>query len=282
MKISFDTPIYFIRHKFENDTRNSYALDFQNKNQIAIQLVGNEIKYWNNKSNNAQKSLKFKFIDYWFDILKSQDVLIVADYNTTKCKIGIFHKNNKIINDKNFKILQLSDCKDFDYSKYILLTIIRDRPGTISPVKSNIEYINCIFNKKEIPIKLECMHYKVQEQMCAEWLRIPEFAGDNAIQFQITPSGGSLADIDIYGVNNKGEMVIAQVTFQKYSTQNKSIIKKIDNLKKFENKHKILFALGENANIDGIDIISLENVFNDLNVGKTKSLIEAMIKLNLP
>jgi hypothetical protein len=231
MKINLDTPIYFIRHKFENDTKNGYAIDFQNKNQIAIQLVGDEIKYWNTKSiNKDQKSLKFKFIDYWFDILKNQDVLIVADYNSTKCKIGIFHKNNRILNDKNFKILQLSDCKDFDYAKYILLTIIRDRPGTISPVKSNIEYINCIFNKKEIPIKLECMHYKVQEQMCAEWLRIPEFAGDNAIQFQITPSGGSLADIDIYGINKKGEKVIVvNILHRKIFSVYKLLVKSMNN-----------------------------------------------------
>jgi hypothetical protein len=108
--------------------------------------------------------------------------------------------------------------------------------------------------------------------MCYEWLK-----ENKKIHYLTLPIGRTMLSVDIVGVNENSKKVFAQVTF--HSDRSES---KITSLKQVGQARDELyyFCLGETKFEDGLQFVSIEEVFNyfkNTNTGTNflKSLVGA-------
>lgn len=273
-------PIYFIRHnikKYENIVDN-----LSKTNRIAIHVASNEEKKdWSNFLN--RKKLNMQLIQRWDGLCKcieKSDVIVISQYNSLGCKIGIIKKNTEwteLNKDKDFKVFEMKETKSINYSDFILLPVIIPISVTLSPIKSLRNYILYAYGKEKLKYCLENLHYKMQEQMCVEWLRSELCPSNLRIKYQLLQTGHNMRDIDIYGVNYAGNKIYGQVTF--YNTNNGKINKKIDKLKPYLKGNNIVIMFSnDDENLKGsILYISLKKVWEDLWNSEYQDMIKEMV-----
>lgn len=106
-------------------------------------------------------------------------------------------------------------------------------------------------------LQWEDLSTEQQEAACAEFLR---YRGGNhpRLHFLLLPVGRTLKDVDIYGLDNSGSEVLAQVTYHKPGS--KQFDEKLSRLKLYSNSHKdtklVYFCnCGEPSDSGGVHLI---------------------------
>lgn len=156
-----------------------------------------------------------------------------------------------------YKVVQLKNCREISYLEYPLLEAIQPRQVTISNWPSAKKYLESIFKNKKPPFEVQSLAPSQLEVICYEYLRMK-----GILEVLLLPIGRNLKDVDIVGINSKGEKIFAQVT---HTYNSKEILKKIGRLKHYESEgsHLIFFApesqIQQNAN--NVKYISIEDVF---------------------
>lgn len=281
-------PMYLIRVNLHD--RKKEVIDFFENDEIAILVdQDDEIKYWDYISNNSSSNVKPKqiqFINRWFTLTKllsESDVLIIAKYLYEKeiSKIGIIKKNTKIEERSGgFKVLKISHAKPLKNTKFPILNSIIPHQVTLSPIKQREELIHYLFseNYKKPEISVKNISPNLIELLCLEWLRsniISEKYKKYRIKYQYLRMGGNYADVDIFGKTYDNQKIACQIT----STKDKKLLEqKLEKLSSFESDIKILFC-NENSFIKkGVEIISIDDVWEELSKDTDyKNLLEFLI-----
>jgi len=101
-----------------------------------------------------------------------------------------------------------------------------------------------------------------QETICSEYLRNPDVKRCPKLEFLLLPIGGTLEDVDIYGLTDDGKKLFAQVTY--YEKSDRQCKQKRDDLRKYQGKgiRLVFFCRCENiSEEEGILFIPVEKVF---------------------
>ena len=183
----------------------------------------------------VEPKTEIEFIEGWWDDNKS--------------RLGIF------------KSLQLKKVKVVRESQLAHILVGRPRQGTIRKwrlIGNRIEYL---VNRKVLPQTIDSLLPSQQEVLCSEYLRLPQAVYQ--ISHLLIPVGGTMKDIDIWGVDVSGQLVYAQVTFLK--RDNTSLKIKLKQLKEYSQNGRnklIMFCDCENqVSDDGIVIFPIREAF---------------------
>jgi hypothetical protein len=255
----------FIRHKMRTTTE--ILEDLWDKRQIAIhyedKLSINPDDYEKAAAKNALKRLH-KYCN--------MGVVVGAVYRKIRpvdMLVGIIPKGSKItpINrygkDYIYKVVQLQNVKEISLRDYPLLAAIQPRLATIIGWPGAFDSLYSIVFDKPIPIRLENLSPGQLEVLCQEYLRMK-----NILKVLLLPIGRNLQDIDILGIGDDGNKVIAQVT---HSSQQSKIDSKLHILKQYKGQGgKLIFFGPKSCNIadSDVDYISIETVFGELRSNK--------------
>lgn len=280
----FEEPIYLARCNYTGKSASEIDYLYDN-NIVSICIEDDETpdkKYYNDliKGNNPPYNNKLPYIHRFvklINLVKEQDVIIIATYLGKNPKIGLIKKGTevfcKIGNEFKLFCLKMKSVyctpnlgeyiESIDLSSYPIIKSIIPQQVTISAVNQRKDAIYGIFYGVKYPLDLSLMTNSAIEIMCSEWLR-SRFANEKyRIFYQIIKTGGNFADIDILGANNENKIVAAQVS----NTTNINLVrKKIDKLKLFASHEKIMFSNVSNENLKKIDNclnIYIEDVWKD-------------------
>lgn len=282
--------VFVIRNNFNSEDEeliNEIREDMKSNYQVGI-LVDQEYEKADWEANKdlppkiKVENSKSQFISRWLNMEKAvikEDVLVVSTYlnSPNEIFIGILPKGSKRQRherNNDLFFLQLKEVEKFSTSEYPVLLSLLPQQTTISPYYKKSNLINALYSGEELPLKIENLSNRAVEIMCSEWMR--NFAErDTKIHCQISGVGGSIRDIDIYGLNNKNEEVVAQVTT---STNRELINKKAKRIAPFKNK--LLFSGLQNENsIQEIPHVSIQKVLDEMIKAGFKTMIEKMIKI---
>jgi len=266
-----DLPVYFIRHKWDNYEDGIKIVNIlEDEKRIAIHFNEEEKESFEEYSEENQNNKTFK--SAW-DILKDlrkSGAIVVANYHKGRCLIGEVEPNSKIEFlphsygvRRGYKTLRLRNTQTKKYSDFPLLPILFPPMRTISKLSNNKDkFVKCVYEGKELPFELDSLFPKIQEQMCVEWLRSKHCNPEFRLEYLLLGIGGTMEAIDIYGITNKEKELVAQVTFTK---ANKEIDIKKESLKTFskEDSIKLFFLRGDTRKEEGINFISLQDIWND-------------------
>lgn len=279
--------IYFIRHNFNQREIINPILEKQKR--IAIHFNDEEYTELEQFSNSA-KTNKFLNAWKWFSELRQNAGIVVAQYQSNYCYIGRVKPNTQVVfldelkteGLYGYKTLKMVSPQKVDYCQFPLLSAIRPMYSTISPIaERNYDYIMYAYEKEDLKFDLKNMHYKIQEQMCEEWLRSEICPQEYRIKYCLLKTGEYMEALDIYGRTYSGKKLFAQVTFAK----GRKAKKKKETLMTFasSNSIKIMFSTEDEtiAKSDhGIINISLLKVWEELSRNKKyNKMLKEMIGL---
>ena len=162
-----------------------------------------------------------------------------------------------------YKVVQLVNVKEVSYSVYPLLAAIQPRQGTITGWPSAEKYLLAILRERELARSVKSLHPSQLEVICYEFLKMR-----GILKALLLPIGRGLIDIDIYGLGESGERVLAQVT---HSTNRKVIRDKLTRLQEYQaNDSNLIFFAPKKSEINdaAIQHIAIEKVFSVLSKEK--------------
>lgn len=277
-----DCNVFLVRVNMKEEKLKHEIFD---NNQIGIHVISKQEKAtWNAIINSEKTKERSQVVERWFSLAKSikeNDALIICTCNSKdEIKIGMISKGTDFKShptDKTYKIFQLENVKVIDKnSNYVFSSLIPSHT-TISPIKKAAKKVIAKYEDKALPIELESLTDIGIEIICTEWLRL--FAKKEfRLKHQLLRTGGNFPTLDIYGLNNDGDEVAAQVT----STSNsKTILKKAKALEKINIANKILFCNMKEKEKSlipsSIQIVSTQKVFDDLLKKGYKQLLEKLL-----
>ncbi|MBI4846481.1 MAG: hypothetical protein HY810_08475 [Candidatus Omnitrophica bacterium] len=189
--------------------------------------------------------------------------------------VGVIKPDSTIkaekIKNNIYKVVSLHDVKEV---KSPLLLAIQPRQGTITEWPSAEKCLETIISGKVLPLDVNCLSPNQLEVICYEYLRKKKI-----LRVLLMPIGRTLRDVDIWGIDDKGQVVLAQVTFAKKS---KNIKEKIEKLKLQGAKNDKLFFFGRlEQKIDdkNMEYISIEEVFDDLKTSSETTYLSMLQKM---
>lgn len=301
-KIFEDEYVYFVRCNYTGLPA-KYINDLFKKNTISICIEDHENidqDYYSKLINDEEvkQNKKLLYIERFTKLAKlvrSNDVLVVASYSGKNTKIGLLKKGTAVVpdrkeNDKltlyclNLKSVYCNPVSinqkkhDIDLREYPLLKALVPANVTVSPLQKRAKAICRIYYGIKYPLELSLLSDEALEIMCTEFLRSHFQDESLRICYQITKTGGNLADVDILGVNKDNERIAAQVT----STKNiKLVDEKIKRIKDFPAEKKIIFSNGSTSlfmnDCRWIDIASVFESFKNDEFYRT--LLERLIEV---
>ncbi len=295
----FDQPVYFVRCNYTG-LHEKYIDDLfkQNTISICIQDHEKEDQDYYNKSMSDEKvkhNKELLYIDRFTKMAKlaqETDILVVAAYAGLNTKIGLLKKGSVVRPDRKESDELTLYCFDLksvycnpitinqkiesvDLREYPLLKALVPSTVTVSPIKKRAKAIYSIYYGMKYPLELSLLSDEALEVMCTEYLR-SRFSNDPwKIYYQITKTGGNLADVDIVGINKDNERVVAQVT----STKDLKLVEaKTKKLQDFPAERKIIFSLvGTDLFMNDCLWIDLAQVFGYFKNDKLyKTLLERL------
>lgn len=256
----FEEPIYLVRCNYTDKSASELEYLYEN-NIVSICIQEEETidqKYFDDliSGNNPPYNNKLPYIQRFVNIanlVKEQDVIVIASYLEKNPKIGLIKKGAEIFcrEGNGFKLFCLKmksvyctpnrgdQFDSIDLRTYPILKSIIPQQVTISAVNQRRIAIYGIYYGVKYPLDLSLMTDSAIEVMCTEWLR-SRFGNEKyRICYQIIRTGGNFADIDILGANNQNKIVAAQVS----NTSDINLVsKKIDKLNSFSSDEKIMFS----------------------------------------
>ncbi|WP_291105988.1 MULTISPECIES: hypothetical protein [unclassified Dysgonomonas] len=273
----FEEPIYLVRCNYTNKSASELEYLYEN-NIVSICIQEEETidqKYFDDliNGNNPPYNNKLPYIQRFVNLanlVKEQDVIVIASYLEKNPKIGLIKKGAEIFcrEGNGFKLFCLKmksvyctpnwgeQFDSIDLRTYPILKSIIPQQVTISAVNQRKNAIYGIYYGAKYPLDLSLMTDSAIEVMCTEWLR-SRFANEKyRIYYQIIRTGGNFADIDVLGANNQNKIIAAQVS----NTSDINLVsKKIDKLKSFSSDEKIMFSNVNRPDLKKID--DCRNIF---------------------
>lgn len=158
-----------------------------------------------------------------------------------------------------YKVVKLSDTVEVPYTRYPVLTALQPRRTTITGWPSAQRALQAAINGRSLPREVHSLDPNQLEVLCFEWLRTT-----GRISRLIMPIGRNMCDIDIFGINEAGQQVYAQVTHSTSDSENKE---KLDRLDFHANMKSSLFYFAPEGFITrkpGIQFVTIQRVFNEL------------------
>lgn len=280
----FEEPIYLVRCNYTG--KSASELEYLYENSIVSICIQEEEtidqKYFDDliSGNNPPYNNKLPYIQRFVNLanlVKEQDVIVIASYLEKNLKIGLIKKGSEMFcrEGNRFKLFCLKmksvyctpnwgeQLDSIDLRTYPILKSIIPQQVTISAVNQRKNAIYGIYYGTKYPLNLSLMTDSAIEVMCTEWLR-SRFANEkHRICYQIIRTGGNFADVDILGANNQNKIVAAQVS---NTTDINLVSKKIDKLKSFSSDEKIMFSNVHRPDLEKIDDcrnIFIGDVWND-------------------
>jgi hypothetical protein len=119
------------------------------------------------------------------------------------------------------------------------------------------KYLEAVLKGEKIPWLVGSLAPCQLEVICYEYLRLK-----GILKALVMPIGRTLRDIDIYGIADGGESIIAQVT---HSVSHRTIRGKLERLKKYQSADTILVFFGPKScrfQDAGVQYIAIESVFD--------------------
>lgn len=280
----FEEPIYLVRCNYTNKSTSELEYLYEN-NIVSICIQEEEtedLKYFDDliNGNNPPYNNKLPYIQRFVNLVnlvKEQDVIVIASYLEKNPKIGLIKKGAEMFckEGNGFKLFCLKmksvyctpnwgeQFDSIDLRTYPILKSIIPQQVTISAVNQRKSAIYGIYYGAKYPLDLSLMTDSAIEVMCTEWLR-SRFANEKyRICYQIIRTGGNFADIDILGANNQNKIVAAQVS---NTTDINLVSKKINKLKSFSSDEKIMFSNVNRPDLEKIDDclnIFIGDIWND-------------------
>lgn len=297
----FEEPIYLVRCNYTEKSASELEYLYENNIvSICIQDEQTEDKDYFDaliNANNPPYNNKLPYIQRFVslvDLVKEQDVIVIASFLGKNLKIGLIKKGtNMFCREGNEFELYCLDMKSvyctpnwgeqfdsIDLRTYPILKSIIPQQVTISAVNQRKNAIYGIYYGVKYPLDLSLMTDSAIEVMCTEWLRSRFANEEHRIYYQIIRTGGNFADIDVLGANNQNRTVAAQVS----NTADINLVsKKIDKLTSFTSDEKIMFSNVNRPDLDKVDgcrNIFIRDVWNDFySDSYYKVMLERLIAL---
>ena len=273
----FEEPIYLVRCNYTEKSASELEYLYEN-NIVSICIQKEETidqKYFDDliNGNNPPYNNKLPYIQRFVNLVnlvKEQDVIVIASYLEKNPKIGLIKKGAEMFckEGNGFKLFCLKmksvyctpswgeQLDSIDLRTYPILKSIIPQQVTISAVNQRKNAIYGIYYGAKYSLDLFLMTDSAIEVMCTEWLR-SRFANEKyRICYQIIRTGGNFADVDILGANNQNKIVAAQVS----NTSDINLVsKKINKLKSFSSDEKIMFSNVHRLDLEKID--DCRNIF---------------------
>jgi hypothetical protein len=280
----FEEPIYLVRCNYTEKSASELEYLYEN-NIVSICIQDEQMEdhdYFDAliNGNNPPYNNKLPYIQRFVslvDLVKGQDVIVIASFLGKNPKIGLIKKGTKMFcrEGNEFKLFCLEmksvyctpnwgeQFDSIDLRTYPILKSIIPQQVTISAVNQRKNAIYGIYYGAKYPLDLSLMTDSAIEVMCTEWLR-SRFANEKRrICYQIIRTGGNFADVDILGANNQNKIVAAQVS----NTSDINLVsKKIDKLNSFSSDEKIMFSMIHRPDlkkVGGCQNIFIGDVWND-------------------
>lgn len=267
----FKEPIYLVRCNYTGKSASELEYLYEN-NIVSICIQEEEAEDQNYfdaliNGNNPPYNNKLPYIQRFVslvDLVKEQDIIVIASYLGKNPKIGLIKKGSEMFCREGniFKLFCLEmksvyctpnwgeQFNSIDLRTYPILKSIIPQQVTISAVNQRKNAIYGIYYGAKYPLDLSLMTDSAIEIMCTEWLR-SRFASEKyRICYQIIRTGGNFADVDVLGANNENKMVAAQVS---NTTDINLVSKKTDKLKSFSSDEKIIFSNVNRPDLENID-----------------------------
>lgn len=255
----------FIRHKISSTPEILEKL--WERRQIAIHYENNRSTnpddYRDPAAKNALKRLH-KYCD--------QGAVVGAIYRQIRpahLLVGIIPKGSSVTYTDEFgdnyiyKIVQLQKAKEISLLDYPLLGAIQPRLAAITGWTEAFDLLYRIAFNIPVPINVKYLSPGQLEVICQEYLRMK-----GLLKFLLLPIGRNLQDIDIIGIGDDGNKILAQVT---HSSQVEKVDSKLQRLKQYKAQEiKLIFFGPKSCNITNSEVkyIPIETVFHDLQVTK--------------
>lgn len=280
----FEEPIYLVRCNYTE--KSASELEYLYENNIVSICIQDEqtedqdyfdaLINGNNPPYNNKLSYIQRFVSL-VDLVKEQDVIVIASFLGKNPKIGLIKKGSEMFckGGNEFKLFCLKmksvyctpnwgeEFDSIDLRTYPILKSIIPQQVTISAVNQRKNAIYGIYYGAKYSLDLSLMTDSAIEVMCTEWLRSRFANEEHRICYQIIRTGGNFADVDVLGANNQNRIVAAQVS----NTADINLVsKKIDKLTSFTSDEKIMFSNVNRPDLDKIDgcrNIFIKDVWND-------------------
>lgn len=158
-----------------------------------------------------------------------------------------------------YKTVELTDTVEVPYTRYPVLMALQPRQTTLTGWPSAQKALQAAIKGRSLPREVSSLDPNQLEVLCYEWLRT-----NGHLARLIMPIGRSMCDIDIFGMNDAGHHVYAQVT---HSTSPDTNDEKLDRLLSHKNRKATLFYFAPQSfrtKRQGIRVVPIQEVFSDL------------------
>jgi hypothetical protein len=274
---------YFIRHTESIDIDEKTRERIWKERRIAIHFPGKANGKLGRQDNVSSDPDDYspkrgrKQMRALAELARTGGFVCAEHYGHKRCMLGLVKPKSKIElmrghwGTRNgmpgkvavLKTLKLHKIKMVHPTESAAFLAGRPRMGTISPWYSVGKLIGSIVNREVIKPSLELLLPPQQEVMCGEFLRTIDSTRLNLPQMTqlLLPVGGTLRDVDIWGIDENGNEVIAQVTYRSPENCDKKI-KALRKHRVSKGGKLILFCkCSKLENRDGVLIVPLRLVY---------------------
>lgn len=171
-----------------------------------------------------------------------------------------------------YKTVRLDNVTEVTYQDYPLLAAIQPRGGTVTGWPSAQDHLAAILSGGRVPWSVESLAPGQLEVICYEYMRMK-----GTLRCLVLPIGRGLPDVDIFGLNDSGETVLAQVT---HSPSRRVVQRKLQRLKAHQSAGVTLVLFGpQSCHVKDATVwyVSIEHVFDALTSTENEARYRAMI-----
>jgi hypothetical protein len=158
-----------------------------------------------------------------------------------------------------YKTVHLKNVTEAAYRDYPLLAAIQPIGRAITGWPSAQAYLEAILTGENVPWSVESLAPSQLEVICYEYMRMK-----GILRGLLLPIGRGLPDVDIFGLNDRGETIIAQVT---HSHSHRIVHRKLETLRAHRSDDTKLVLFGPRScrvEDPAVPYIAIEDVFDAL------------------
>jgi hypothetical protein len=285
---------YFIRHTDKLDIDTATFERLWNERRIAIHFpdYADRKRKKHDRDNTSLNPDDYKRGKRQMHVLrelgKNGGYVCAQFFGHSECMVGRVRAHSKIDlitgtwgsrngydgQKAKLKSLRLSKVRLVRPSDSALLLVGRPQQGTITRWKKARAVVRNIVNGKRTKPSLSLLSPDQQEIMCSEYLRSPSAAklGLPRLAHLMLPVGRTMKAIDIYGINDSGHRIFAQVTYERIE----HCREKLEALREYGDQDEdalILFCdCGEPRSSSSVKIVPLRMVYDSFVATSTGKL----------
>lgn len=203
--------VFFIRHKL---TQKDVDM-LRRKRRIAIQFNKESFHQWEDYSKKNRKELKFKRAWDQFQKIKKGGAIVVAQDERGEYVIGKVKKGSRLkfipsskSKDFSLKTLKLHNIKHVTQKQSQMISMFKPMRSTVNAISKGANFVLQAYGVIRYNPSLANLHYKLQETMCAEWLRSKHCPKHYRIKYLLANIGHGMEAVDIVGRTNCRKKII--------------------------------------------------------------------------